>query len=187
MDVNFFLKIVIPSLLYSTLASLTIAAIGGGIIGAIVDFRRRRKHRSNNLPPPPRLIFLAILGSFMGTMFIGFAPILANPSILTSGLYLSIGLFILFITLIPIGAILGALCGCWVGDTARNRVNSRNIAILLGTIYLIMGIAIYRANTPAKLSFHPFRDRSQIQTKSANYRSMEEDQTSSRSPIKSIG
>lgn len=145
MNIDFIVATVLPKLFISTTASLVIAIVVGGIVGAIADFTRRRRARSTNQPLPPRLILFAMLGSFIGTMLIAFIPIQADRNSLIGGPYYGILLLILLITLLPIGSILGAIFGCWAGTTWRHKFNSRNILIALGVVYLVMSMAIYGA------------------------------------------
>ncbi len=143
MDIDFILEIVLPKLLFSTVASIVVGAIVGGIIGTIVDLIRRKRAKSKNQPPPPRLVLSAMLGSFLGTMLIAFIPFQTDRATLSGGAYSAIWLYILLITLTPIGSIVGALFGCFIGSKWQRKFTVRNIAISLGIVYLVMSMAIY--------------------------------------------
>jgi WD40 repeat protein len=145
MDIDFFLEVVVPKLIVSTITSILIALAIGGIFGIVVDLIRRKKARSAGLSLPPRLVFLAMLGCFIGTMLIGFLPILVDRNSLNGGAYYGLWLYIQLITLVPIGAISGVTLGCWMGASWRRKFNLRNISIALGVVYLVMSMAIYGA------------------------------------------
>jgi hypothetical protein len=148
MDIDFILETVLPHLFISTIASFVIAIVVGGIIGAIADLIRRKRAKSKNQPMPPRLVFPAMLGSFVGTMLIAFIPIQTDRSSINGGAYSAIWLYLLLITLTPIGSILGALFGCFVGDKWQRKFTVRNIAIALGIVYMVMAMAIYGSLAP---------------------------------------
>ncbi|PSB50124.1 WD40 repeat domain-containing protein [Chamaesiphon polymorphus] len=145
MDIDFIFEIVLPKLLFSTIASIVVGAVVGGIVGTIVDLIRRKRAKSKNLPPPPRLVLSAIFGSFFGTMLIVFIPIQTDRSSLDGGGYSVLWLYTLLITLTPIGSIAGALFGCFVGAKWQRKFTVRNFAIALGVVYLVMSMAIYGA------------------------------------------
>ncbi len=143
MDINFILEIVLPKLIISTIASVALAAIVGGIIGTSVDLIRRKRAKLKDQPLPPPLVFLAMLGSFIGTMLIAFLPINIDRNSINGGAYSGIWLYILLITLTPLGSIIGALLGCFLGAKWQRKFTFRNIAIALGIVYMVMAMAIY--------------------------------------------
>jgi hypothetical protein len=149
MDIDFILEVVLPKLIFSTIASILVGAIVGGIIGTIVDLIKRKRAKSKDQAPPPRLVLSAMLGSFIGTLLIVFIPFQTDRASIDGGGYSAIWLYILLITLTPIGSIGGAVFGCFVGAKWQGKFTVHNIAIALGVVYLVMSMAIYGALAPS--------------------------------------
>jgi len=147
---EFVLETVLAKLVTSTMLSAAVGLIVGGIVGVIATvIARRKRHvvaeQSRNLVVP------AIFGSFFGMMLIAELPIEANPSSMNIGPYSPIFFMMMYLLLVPPGAIGGALVGAVLGARLPRPTLARTWGFLgLGT-YPVCAGTLYVCLAPPPL------------------------------------
>jgi hypothetical protein len=151
LNLDAFLKFVLPKLLTMTLISFVIGSVVGAVVGWLATFILRRRQRGKALSLPRRsLIEPAIFGSFIGMLLIGILPIEANPASLIGGPYSGLWFLMMFVMLAPLGSISGAIVGVIVGSKQFTSINQQKLmGVILLLAYLFSASVLYVGLAPS--------------------------------------
>ncbi|MBM0740853.1 hypothetical protein JOY44_04345 [Phormidium sp. CLA17] len=139
-NIDFLLSAVLPKLIKGTFLSLVVGAVVGGIVGLIIGTIAKRKSKT---------FFPALFGSFLGTLLLAFLPVLANRELDSGGAYGLLTVLNLWVVLMPLGSIGGAIAGSLLGLELSSKRQQQVLWISLGLAYSIMIIGIYLGTAPS--------------------------------------
>ena len=134
LNFDLILKVILPSLIGSSLWSALIAIAIGTIVGLAIGAIRHRIKRT---------ILPAIAGCFFGTMLICMLPIVSTPGIVGGGAYGGLVILTMAVFLLPLGSICGAVAGSIWGLNLFQKRKQRVGLIVLALTYSIMVIVMY--------------------------------------------
>ncbi len=118
----------------SSIFSVLIAIIIGGIVGLLARTISRHKHLT---------ILPAIMGAFFGTMLIAMLPILSKPGLSGGGGLGALTIIQMAIFLVPPGAVCGAVAGTICGLKLSQKLKEQAFLVMLAVTYSIIAITIY--------------------------------------------
>lgn len=142
----YILERILPTLVVSSIVSLFVGVIGGGVVGLIIGAIARRREKT---------LYAAIVGSFGGTLLLGMLPLqlllLSYPNGL--GPYGPIVIMPFLVLVLPAAAIVGGIVGAVCGLRLAEHLKARVTGISLAIIYVVMAISLYIQTAPAALQF----------------------------------
>lgn len=125
---------VLSRLMFSSICSVLVAIVIGGVIGLPV-----RTISGQN----KRTILPAIVGAFFGTMLIAMLPISSKPGLSGGGGLGVLTLIAMAIVLVPPGAVGGAIAGIICGDKLSQKRQKEVFVVMLVVTYSVIAISIY--------------------------------------------
>lgn len=125
---------VLSRLMFSSIFSVLIAIIIGGVVGLLA---RTISHHNQ------RTILPAIWGAFFGTMLIAMLPIWSTPGLSGGGGLGALTIIQMAIFLVPLGAVSGAVAGIICGIKLSHKRKAQVFLVMLAVTYSIIAITIY--------------------------------------------
>ncbi|MEH2240494.1 hypothetical protein [Nostoc sp.] len=125
---------VLSRLIFSSIFSVVIAILIGGVIGLLA---RTISHHNQ------RTILPAIIGAFFGIMLIAMLPILSTPGLSGGGGLGALTIIQMAIFLVPLGVVCGAVAGIICGLKLSQKRKEQVFLVMLAVTYSIIAITIY--------------------------------------------